>query len=118
MNEKDVTAASNDKPIAEEHFDMHKFIEDCRQAQIAAGTYHPDLEAILPVLDIDNLSSATQHNNASVHGYILRERERCARVAESFRSIVREGKTGYEHAQGWTAAGIYIAAKIRRGERE
>lgn len=44
------------------------------------------------------------------------ERERAAKVADSHSSIVAEGKPGWEHAEGWTAAGYSIATRIRSGE--
>lgn len=89
------------------NFDSKEFFERCKEAQIKAGTYHPDLEAILPVL-WDGIEASVQHNNASVHGYILRERERCAMIAE-------EMEYRSESVKRWGAESP-IAARIRSGK--
>lgn len=44
---------------------------------------------------------------------VAAERERCAKILDGMHSIVQEGKTGYEHAKGWTYACIEGAARIR-----
>lgn len=44
--------------------------------------------------------------------------EQYAKIAESMPSIVAEGKAGWEHAKGWTAAGEVIADKIRETRLE
>lgn len=45
---------------------------------------------------------------------VLAERERCAKIAESMPYLVEEGRDGWEHAMGWTAAGVEIAKRIRK----
>ena len=105
----DITQQMIYVPSAE---DSESFLEQCKAAQIAAGTYHPDLEAILPVLSMD-CSASMVHNNASVHGFILRERERCKKIALDEKV---SGDTGTEGDAAYNQACEDIAAKIMSGE--
>ena len=107
-----------------DEFDPQKFLDLCREAQIKAGTYHADLERILPVLSMDPLSGMT-HNNAAVHGYILRERERCAGIGDEILALfwhdtedldLPDGSGVSDHAVDFDDRCRYCRAQVMAGK--
>ena len=109
-----------------EHFVSREFQRRLDEAAQAEGLVPPgfDLDAYCGydsaiVANRDSECSISREKAARIEGFmagVAAERERYAKIAESMPSLVEEARTGYEYAQGWTAAGICIAGKIRSGE--
>lgn len=95
---------------AEEQKEWEDLSRRFKDAQISAGVFHEDLEKWLPTIGEYTPLMEMQHNNAAVQGERLRERDRCAKIAETWESWC--GRTGYG-AEEYAAEDI--AAKIRSG---